>query len=80
MASGNLASPPISTSGSRMIKAIRIHRFGPPKVVTFEEIAQSIPGEGEVLVQVKAAGVGPWDAGVRAGKSALPQHPPLTSR
>lgn len=36
------------------------------------------PGEGEVLVRVKAAGVGPWDAWIRAGKSALPQPLPLT--
>ena len=78
MASDDLASPPIGPSGSRMMKAIQIHRFGPPKVMTFEEIIQPIPGEGEVLVRVKAAGVGPWDAWVRAGKSALPQHPPLT--
>jgi NADPH:quinone reductase-like Zn-dependent oxidoreductase len=31
-----------------------------------------------VLVQVLAAGVGPWDAWVRAGKSAVPQPLPLT--
>lgn len=37
-----------------------------------------LPGAGEVLVRVKAAGVGPWDAWIRAGKSALPQPLPLT--
>lgn len=31
-----------------------------------------------MLVRVKAAGVGPWDAWIRAGKSALPQPLPLT--
>jgi NADPH:quinone reductase-like Zn-dependent oxidoreductase len=31
-----------------------------------------------VLVKVKAAGVGPWDGWIRAGKSALPQPLPLT--
>jgi NADPH:quinone reductase-like Zn-dependent oxidoreductase len=36
------------------------------------------PGRGEVLVRVKAAGVGPWDAWLRAGKSALSQPLPLT--
>jgi NADPH:quinone reductase-like Zn-dependent oxidoreductase len=30
------------------------------------------------LVRVHAAGVGPWDAWIRAGKSALPQPLPLT--
>ena len=36
------------------------------------------PAGGEVVVQVKAAGVGPWDALIRSGKSALPQLLPLT--
>ena len=35
-------------------------------------------GAGEVLIRVHAAGVGPWDAWVRAGHSALPQPLPLT--
>jgi NADPH:quinone reductase-like Zn-dependent oxidoreductase len=78
MASDDLALPPIGASASRMMKAIRIHRFGPPKVVTLEEISQPKPGEGEVLIRVEAAGVGPWDAWIRSGKSALPQYPPLT--
>jgi NADPH:quinone reductase-like Zn-dependent oxidoreductase len=36
------------------------------------------PGPGEVLVKVHAAGVGPWDGWIRAGRSALPQPLPLT--
>ena len=44
----------------------------------YEEVSRPAPGEGQVLVRVKAAGVGPWDAWVRAGKSALPQPLPLT--
>ena len=36
------------------------------------------PGPGEVLVRVHAAGVGPWDGWIRAGRSALPQPLPLT--
>ena len=31
-----------------------------------------------MLVEVEAAGVGPWDAWIRAGKSVLPQPLPLT--
>jgi NADPH:quinone reductase-like Zn-dependent oxidoreductase len=60
------------------MKACRVHRFGPPDVITFEDIPRPALGEGEVLVRVKAAGVGPWDAWIRAGKSALPQPLPLT--
>jgi NADPH:quinone reductase-like Zn-dependent oxidoreductase len=60
------------------MKAVRIHRFGSPEVLSLEEVPKPEPGSGEVLVQVKAAGVGPWDALVRSGKSALPQPLPLT--
>jgi NADPH:quinone reductase-like Zn-dependent oxidoreductase len=59
-------------------KACRIHRFGGPEVITLEDMVPAAPGRGEVLVRVKAAGVGPWDAWIRAGKSALPQPLPLT--
>ena len=44
----------------------------------FERVRRPTPGPGEVLVKVEAAGVGPWDAWIRAGKSALPQPLPLT--
>ncbi len=59
-------------------KACRVHRFGPPEVIILEDIERPVPGAGEVLVRVRAAGVGPWDAWIRAGKSALPQSLPLT--
>jgi NADPH:quinone reductase-like Zn-dependent oxidoreductase len=59
-------------------KASRIHRFGGPEVIALEDVIPPEPGDGEVLVRVKAAGVGPWDAWVRAGRSALPQPLPLT--
>jgi NADPH:quinone reductase-like Zn-dependent oxidoreductase len=55
------------------MKAARIHRFGPPDVIVYEDVARPTPGNGQVVVRVKAAGVGPWDAWVRAGKSALLQ-------
>jgi NADPH:quinone reductase-like Zn-dependent oxidoreductase len=56
----------------------RVHEFGPPDVMRFERIHRPHPSPGEVLVKVKAAGVGPWDGWIRAGKSALPQPLPLT--
>lgn len=58
--------------------AWRVHEFGPPDVMRFERIPRPDPSPGEVLVKVKAAGVGPWDGWIRAGKSALPQPLPLT--
>jgi NADPH:quinone reductase-like Zn-dependent oxidoreductase len=60
------------------MKANRIHVFGGPEVIQFEDVARPTPGPSEVLVRVHAAGVGPWDAWVRAGRSALPQPLPLT--
>jgi NADPH:quinone reductase-like Zn-dependent oxidoreductase len=60
------------------MKANRIHVFGGPEVILFEDVPRPTPGTGEVLVRVQAAGVGPWDALVRAGRSALPQTLPLT--
>ena len=47
-------------------------------MISFEESARPVPAEDEVVVQVAAAGVGPWDAWIREGKSALPQPLPLT--
>jgi NADPH:quinone reductase-like Zn-dependent oxidoreductase len=58
--------------------AWRVNEFGPPNVLSFEHIPRPTPGVGEVLVKVEAIGVGPWDAWIRAGKSALPQPLPLT--
>src|SRR4051812_4885951 len=58
--------------------AVRVDRFGPPEVITLEAINLPEPAPGEVLVRVAAAGVGPWDAWIRAGKSVLPQPLPLT--
>jgi NADPH:quinone reductase-like Zn-dependent oxidoreductase len=60
------------------MKAWRVHAFGPPEAMIFETAPRPDPGPGEVLVKVHAAGVGPWDGWIRAGKSALPQPLPLT--
>lgn len=59
------------------MKAVRVHRFGPPEVIALEDVPKPEPRNGEVVVQVKAAGIGPWDALIRSGKSALPQPLPL---
>jgi NADPH:quinone reductase-like Zn-dependent oxidoreductase len=58
--------------------AWRVHEFGPPSVMQFEQVPRPVPGRGEVLVKIQAAGVGPWDGWIRAGRSALPQPLPLT--
>jgi NADPH:quinone reductase-like Zn-dependent oxidoreductase len=59
------------------MKAVCVHQFGGLDVLTYEEIPRPTPGTGQLLVRVRAAGVGPWDALIRAGASALPQPLPL---
>jgi NADPH:quinone reductase-like Zn-dependent oxidoreductase len=59
------------------MKAARVLRFGPPNVITNDVLPRPTPATGQLLVRVKAAGVGPWDALVREGKSKLHQHLPL---
>lgn len=58
--------------------AARVRCFGGPDVITIETIAIPEPSRGELLVKVSAAGVGPWDGWIRAGRSVLPQPLPLT--
>jgi len=60
------------------MKAARIHRFGSPDVIVVEDIPRPSPAAGEVLVRVVAAGVAPWDALIREGKSKVSGPPPLT--
>lgn len=60
------------------MKAVRVNRFGPPDVLSVEDIARPAPQAGEVLVRVSAAGVGPWDAWIREGMSKVSPPLPLT--
>jgi NADPH:quinone reductase-like Zn-dependent oxidoreductase len=60
------------------MKAARVHQWGPPDVIIVEDVGVPEPGDGQVLVRVHAAGVGPWDALVRTGHSGVPQTLPLT--
>jgi NADPH:quinone reductase-like Zn-dependent oxidoreductase len=62
----------------KAVKAVRVHAFGGIEQLVYEDVAQPVPATGEVLVRVKAAGVGPWDAWVRSGNSAIPHELPLT--
>jgi NADPH:quinone reductase len=65
----------MTTNGMR---ALRFAEFGPPSVLRMEEVAIPEPGEGEVLVHVKAAGINPSDIGNVAGRfknTTLPRTP-----
>src|SRR5919202_508214 len=78
MASSRIVSQANEDQTHSTMMAWRVHEFGPPSVMRFERVPRPNPGPGEVLVKVEAAGVGPWDGWIRAGKSALPQPLPLT--
>jgi NADPH2:quinone reductase len=53
------------------MKAIRAHRFGGPEVLRLEEVSDPIPGPGEVVIDVRAAGVNPADTYMRNGTYAI---------
>lgn len=57
------------------MKAAQILRFGPPSVITDDDLPKPKPAPGQLLVQVKAAGVGNWDALIREGKVQLQPLP-----
>jgi NADPH2:quinone reductase len=58
------------------MKAIRVHEFGGPEVLRLEEVADPKPAAGQVVVHIRAAGVNPVEAYVRAGAYArLPKLP-----
>jgi NADPH:quinone reductase-like Zn-dependent oxidoreductase len=48
------------------VKAVIVRRHGDPSVLSYEEVAAPEPGDGEVLIRVRAAGTNPVDAGNRA--------------
>ncbi len=67
----NRATPPT-------MKAMQISAFGDYEQMILSDVGVPAPQKDQVLVRVAAAGVGPWDGWILAGKSALPQPLPLT--
>ena len=47
--------------------AVALEAFGPPNVLTMHTLPTPLPGPGEVLIELHAAGVGSWDDAVRDG-------------
>src|ERR1700678_4338000 len=57
----------IETCRSAPVKAIRIHQCGGPEVMRLEDLPVPDPDRGQVLVEVKAAGVNLFDTQLRSG-------------
>lgn len=58
------------------MQAIRVAAFGGPDVLQVQTVADPVPAAGQVLVRVRAAGVNPFEAAMRAGQYAqLPVLP-----
>ena len=60
------------------MKSIRVHRTGPPEVMRLEEMPDPRPGPGQILLQVKAAGLNPVDTYVRSGLYGYSPELPYT--
>lgn len=50
------------------MKAIRQHAFGGPEVLVLEDVADPVAGDGEVVLEVEAAGVHLVDTTIRKGE------------
>ncbi|WP_245204203.1 NADP-dependent oxidoreductase [Kitasatospora sp. RG8] len=59
-------------TGPETMHAVRLHAFGEPEQLVYEEVPRPEPGPGEVLVRVHAAGVNPPDWYARRGFENLP--------
>jgi NADPH:quinone reductase-like Zn-dependent oxidoreductase len=49
------------------VRAVRFDEYGGVDVLQVEQVPQPTPGAGQVLVQVKAAGINPGEAKIREG-------------
>jgi NADPH:quinone reductase-like Zn-dependent oxidoreductase len=59
-----------------LMRAVRLHEYGPPSVLVVDTIERPEPKAGEVLIRVRFAGVNPIDWKLRAGY--LKQYMPVT--
>jgi NADPH2:quinone reductase len=60
------------------MKAILAHQFGGPEVLKLEDVEKPSAGPGQVLVQVKAAGINPVDSYILTGTYARKPQLPYT--
>jgi NADPH:quinone reductase len=66
------------------VHAIRLHAFGPPENLRYEETDDPAPGEDQVRIAVQASGVHLIDttlrSGIQMGPVPLPELPAIPGR
>ncbi|CAG2057497.1 unnamed protein product [Timema podura] len=68
-------------SFSKVMKAIRILKYGGPEVLQVVNVPIPSPAENEVLIRVRSSGINPVDTYMREGKHALsPTLPSILGR
>jgi NADPH:quinone reductase-like Zn-dependent oxidoreductase len=55
------------------VRAVRIHEDGGPEVLVLEEAPDPVPGEGEVLVRLRASALNHLDVWIRKGMPSVPK-------
>ncbi|HXO40439.1 MAG TPA: quinone oxidoreductase [Thermoanaerobaculia bacterium] len=58
--------------------AVRVHQFGGPEVLVYEEVDDPLAGPGQVVVRIEASGLNFIDIYHRTGFYKLPTPPPFT--
>jgi NADPH:quinone reductase-like Zn-dependent oxidoreductase len=66
----SVATTRCSEEEETMPKAVRYDKFGGIDVLRVDEVDRPVPGDGQVLVRVKAAGINPSEAAIRTGAVA----------
>lgn len=50
------------------MRAVRVHAYGGPEVVSIDEVPTPLPGAGQVLVRMRASGINPGEISIRDGR------------
>ena len=58
------------------MRAVLLREFGPPGALVAEQVPDPVPGPGQVLIAVEAAGISFIETQVRAGRGPNPAHRP----
>jgi NADPH:quinone reductase-like Zn-dependent oxidoreductase len=60
-------APVKSVPRAETMKAVVAHSYGPPSVLTVQEVSRPEPGPGQIRVRVRASAINPLDVKMRSG-------------